>query len=44
MTLDLTEQIVQMQLVFGLIVVAFLLLWIAFVRIPGQGGDKHRKK
>lgn len=36
MTLDLTDQIIQMQIVFGLIVVAFLLLWVAFVRIPKQ--------
>lgn len=44
MTLDLTEQVVQMQLVFGLIIVAFLLLWIAFVKIPRQGEDKQHKK
>lgn len=36
MILDLTEQITQAQVAFGLAVIALLLVWIAFVRFPDQ--------
>ena len=42
MILDLTEQITQAQIAFGLAVIALLLAWIAFVRTPGD--NKPRKK
>lgn len=43
MILDLTEQVTQAQIAFGLAVIALLLVWIAFVRLPEQG-KRDRKK
>lgn len=41
--LYLDEQIVQMQIVFGLVVIAFLLVWIAFVKTPGSDNKRSKK-
>lgn len=41
MILDLTEQITQAQIAFGLAIIAFLLAWIAFVRTPSR--DQSRR-
>ena len=43
MILDLTEQITQAQIAFGLAVIALLLVWIAFVRLPkDHKKDSHK--
>lgn len=43
MFLDLTEQINQAQIAFGLGVIAFLLAWIAFVKTPGSDNKRSKK-
>jgi len=42
MIIDLSEQITQAQIAFGLGVIAFLLAWIALVRTPGSSKSKKK--